>query len=70
MYVFSPKGKIFALPKKSTAIDYAYAVHTDVGNSTIAAKINQELVPLRTEIKTGDHIEVVRQQLPSRTQTG
>ena len=59
VYVFSPKGTIFNLPKGSTTIDYAYAVHTDVGNSTIAAKINQELVPLRTEIKTGDHIEVV-----------
>ncbi len=59
VYVFSPKGTIFNLPKGSTAIDYAYAVHTDVGNSTVAAKINQELVPLRSEIKTGDHIEVV-----------
>ena len=59
VYVFSPKGMIFNLPKGSTAIDYAYAVHTDVGNSTVAAKINQELVPLRTEIKTGDHIEVL-----------
>ena len=59
VYVFSPKGMIFNLPKGSTTIDYAYAVHTDVGNSTVAAKINQELVPLRTEIKTGDHIEVI-----------
>ena len=59
VYVFSPKGTIFNLPKGSTTIDYAYSIHTDVGNSTIAAKINQELVPLRTEIKTGDHIEVI-----------
>ena len=59
VYVFSPKGTIFNLPKGSTTVDYAYAVHTDVGNSTVAAKINQELVPLLTEIKTGDHIEVV-----------
>jgi len=59
VYVFSPKGTIFNLPKGSSAIDYAYAVHTDIGNSTVAAKINQELVPLRTEIKTGDHIEVI-----------
>ena len=50
VYVFSPKGKIFALPKGSTTIDYAYAVHTVVGNSAMAAKINQELVPLRTEL--------------------
>ena len=59
VYVFSPKGMIFNLPKGSTTVDYAYAVHTDVGNSTVAAKINQELVPLRTEIRTGDHIEIV-----------
>lgn len=59
VYVFTPKGKIFTLPKGSTTIDFAYAVHTDVGNSAVAAKINQELVPLREEIKTGDHIEII-----------
>ena len=59
VYVFSPKGKIFALPKGSTTIDYAYAVHTGVGNSAMAAKINQELVPLRTELTTGEHIEII-----------
>lgn len=59
VYVFSPKGKIFVLPKGSSTIDFAYAVHSDVGNGAVAAKINQELVPLRTEIKTGDHIEIV-----------
>ena len=59
VYVFSPKGKIFVLPKGSTAVDFGYAVHTDVGNKCIAAKINNELVPLRTEVKTGDHIEIV-----------
>ena len=59
VYVFSPKGKIFALPKGSTTIDYAYAVHTVVGNSAMAAKINQELTPLRAEISTGDHIEII-----------
>jgi len=58
-YVFSPKGKIFALPKGSTTIDYAYAVHTVVGNSAMAAKVNQELVPLRTELITGDHVEII-----------
>jgi len=59
VYVFSPKGKIFALPKGATTIDYAYAVHTVVGNSAMAAKINQELTPLRTEIRTGDHVEII-----------
>ena len=59
VYVFSPKGKIFALPKGSTTIDYAYAVHTVVGNSSMASKVNQELVPLRTELTTGDHVEII-----------
>ncbi len=59
VYVFSPKGKIFALPKGSTTIDFAYAVHTVVGNSSMAAKVNQELTPLRTELKTGDHVEII-----------
>jgi guanosine-3',5'-bis(diphosphate) 3'-pyrophosphohydrolase len=59
IYVFSPKGKIFALPKGSTTIDYAYSVHTVVGNSAMAAKVNQELVPLRTELTTGEHIEII-----------
>ena len=59
VYVFSPKGKIFVLPKGSSTIDFAYAVHSDVGNSAVAAKINQELVPLRTEVKTGDHVEII-----------
>lgn len=59
VYVFSPKGKIFVLPKGSTAVDYGYAVHTDVGNACLAARINNELVPLRTVLKTGDHIEIM-----------
>lgn len=59
VYVFTPKGKILALPKGSSAVDFAYAVHSDVGNHAVAVKINQELVPLREEIKTGDHIEII-----------
>lgn len=59
VYVFTPKGKILALPKGSSTIDFAYAVHSDVGNHAVAVKINQELVPLREEIKTGDHIEII-----------
>lgn len=59
VYVFSPKGKIFVLPKGSSAVDFAYAVHSDVGNSCLSCKINNELVPLRTKVKTGDHIEII-----------
>ncbi len=50
VYVFTPKGKILSLPRGATAVDFAYAVHTDIGNRCVAAKVNGELVPLRTEL--------------------
>jgi len=59
VYVFTPKGKILALPNGATAIDFAYAVHTDVGNHCTAARINHELSPLRTELQNGDLIEII-----------
>ena len=59
VYVFTPKGKIMAMPRGATAVDFAYAVHTDIGNRCVAAKINYELVPLRTELKNGDRVEVI-----------
>ena len=59
VYVFTPKGKIMALPRGATAVDFAYAVHTDVGNRCIAVKINQESAPLRTELKNGDQVEII-----------
>ncbi|MHB1619479.1 MAG: RelA/SpoT family protein [Sulfuricella sp.] len=59
VYVFTPKGKIMALPRGATGVDFAYAVHTDVGNRCIAVKINQELMPLRTELENGDQVEIV-----------
>ena len=63
VYVFSPDGKIFALPKNSSSIDFAYAVHSDVGNKAVSAKINQILVPLRTRLSTGDHVEIITSTL-------
>ena len=63
VYVFSPVGKIFALPKNSSSIDFAYAVHSDVGNKAVSAKINQILVPLRTRLSTGDHVEIITSTL-------
>lgn len=63
VYVFTPKGNILALPKGSTAVDFAYAVHTDVGNCCVAVKINHELAPLRTEMKNGDHVEIITSAL-------
>jgi len=59
VYVFTPKGRIMSLPRGATAVDFAYAVHTDIGNKCVAAKVNGELVPLRTELRNGDRIEVI-----------
>ncbi|MDX8385060.1 MAG: bifunctional (p)ppGpp synthetase/guanosine-3',5'-bis(diphosphate) 3'-pyrophosphohydrolase [Gallionella sp.] len=59
VYVFTPQGKILSLPRGATAVDFAYSVHTDIGNHCIAVKINHELSPLRTELKNGDRIEVI-----------
>lgn len=63
VYVFTPKGNILALPKGSTAVDFAYAVHTDVGNCCVAVRINHELAPLRTEMHNGDHVEIITSAL-------
>ncbi len=59
VYVFTPQGKIMALPRGATAVDFAYAVHTDVGNRCVAVKINHEVLPLRTELRNGDRVEIV-----------
>jgi GTP pyrophosphokinase len=59
VYVFTPKGKILSLPREATAVDFAYAVHTDIGNRCVAVKINQSLMPLRTILRNGDRIEIV-----------
>jgi len=59
VYVFTPKGRIMSLPRGATAVDFAYAVHTDIGNKCVAAKVNGELVPLRTELRNGERIEII-----------
>ena len=59
VYVFTPHGKILALPRGATAVDFAYSVHTDIGNQCVATKVNFELVPLRTELKNGDRVEII-----------
>jgi guanosine-3',5'-bis(diphosphate) 3'-pyrophosphohydrolase len=59
VYVFTPKSQIMALPRGATVVDFAYAIHSDVGDHTVAARINGEQVPLRTELKNGDVVEVV-----------
>jgi guanosine-3',5'-bis(diphosphate) 3'-pyrophosphohydrolase len=59
VYVFTPKSQIMAMPRGATVVDFAYAIHSNVGDRTVAAKINGEQVPLRTELKNGDIIEVI-----------
>ncbi len=59
VYVFTPKGRILSLPRGATAVDFAYVVHTDIGNRCVAAKINGELVALRTELRNGDRVEII-----------
>jgi guanosine-3',5'-bis(diphosphate) 3'-pyrophosphohydrolase len=59
VYLFSPKGDILSLPRNSTALDFAYAVHTDVGNTAVAARVDRKLVPLRTKLVSGQTVEIV-----------
>ena len=68
VYTFTPKGKVVVLPKDSSPIDFAYAIHTEVGNTTTGAKINGRIVPLRTKLRNGDIVEISTQtgHAPSR----
>ena len=59
VYVFTPKGKILRLPSGATAVDFAYAIHTDVGNRCVAAKVDRRLVPLRTPLRNGQTVEII-----------
>lgn len=59
IYVFSPKGRIFELPKGATTVDFAYAIHTDVGNSCIACRIDRQLAPLSSKLQNGQTVQIV-----------
>ena len=63
VYVFTPKGKIMAMPRGASVVDFAYNVHTDIGNHCSAARINQDLVPLRSELRNGDMVEIITSPL-------
>jgi GTP pyrophosphokinase len=58
IYVFTPKGRVLALPQGATPVDFAYAIHSDIGDHAVAAKVNGEQVPLRTELTSGDVVEI------------
>src|ERR1035441_6646379 len=68
VYTFTPKGKVVVLPKDSSPIDFTYAIHTEVGNTTIGAKVNGRIVPLRVRLHNGDIVEITTQtgHAPSR----
>ncbi|KGI76847.1 RelA/SpoT family protein [Oleiagrimonas soli] len=59
VYLFTPKGEIMSLPRNATAIDFAYAVHTDVGDHAVSARVNDKLVPLRTRLDSGQRVEII-----------
>lgn len=65
VFVFTPNGKILTLPRGSTAVDFAYAVHTDIGNRCVAARINRDFAPLRTELQNGDQVEIITAVIPN-----
>lgn len=68
VYIFTPKGEVKALPRGATAIDFAYAIHTDVGHQCVGARVNGKMIPLRTPLENGDIVEIITQakHRPSR----
>ncbi|MFQ5927001.1 MAG: RelA/SpoT family protein, partial [Terriglobia bacterium] len=68
VYTFTPKGKVIVLPREATPVDFAYAIHTEVGHTCVGAKVNGRLVPLRSRLENGDIVEIFTQggHTPSR----
>ena len=59
VYIFTPKGQVKALPRGATPVDFAYAIHTDIGHQCVGARVNGKMVPLRTRLRNGDIVEIV-----------
>jgi GTP diphosphokinase / guanosine-3',5'-bis(diphosphate) 3'-diphosphatase len=68
VYIFTPKGQVITLPRDATPVDFAYAIHTEVGNTCVGGKINGRMVPLKSKLKNGDIVEIITQpgHTPSR----
>src|SRR6188472_3336509 len=68
VYIFTPRGEVKALPRDATPVDFAYAIHTDVGHQCVGARVNGKMVPLRSRLKNGDIVEIITQagHAPSR----
>ena len=62
VFCFTPKGDLIALPRGATPVDFAYAVHTQVGDTCVGAKINGRMLPLRTQLQNGDQVEIITSQ--------
>ena len=59
VYIFTPEGEVKALPRDATPVDFAYAIHTDVGHQCVGARVNGKMVPLRTRLRNGDIVEII-----------
>ncbi|MGD9537899.1 MAG: bifunctional (p)ppGpp synthetase/guanosine-3',5'-bis(diphosphate) 3'-pyrophosphohydrolase [Alphaproteobacteria bacterium] len=69
VFAFTPMGELITLPKGATVVDFAYAVHSEIGDSCVGAKINGRMVPLRTELANGDQVEIIRSKIASPSPT-